>query len=81
MLTYKLVESIETSKALGSLNIKYAGHSLIVAMLFVLNSFKRNLFSAKSNELKWFFLRSKTSNPFNSIGKHLVETSCKTTSI
>ena len=54
--------------------------SLIMLMLAVLNNFIRKRFTAKSRERMLDCVKQQASEPYIRIGKHLVATSCKTTS-
>jgi len=68
------------SISLGSWNEKYDWHSLTIPILFVRNSFIKNLLTTKSSKLKSVFLSGQASRPYSKIGIHLLRSNCSTIS-
>ena len=76
----KKVFVLLTISVLGSKNLKKDEHSLMTEMLPVLNNFIRKRFTVKSKDRMTDLFKPQASVPYNTIGKHLLETSCNTTS-
>ena len=56
----------------GNLKFRNCLHSITRFMLFVLNNLNKNLFTAKSRDLRSDFVSGQTSVQYNNIGRHLV---------
>jgi len=67
-------------KVLGNKKLKKAEHSLMTEILLVLNNLIRERFTVKSKDRMSNFFEPQASVPYIWIGKHLLETSCNTTS-
>ena len=65
---------------LGKSKENCSWHVFTVSILEVLNNFMKNLFITKSSDFKSVVVNGQTSKQYSRTGKHLLLTSCNTTS-